>query len=967
MSVYFCLKFRSPMSNRYHSLIASLFTLVALFANTEKVFGQTGSIAGQITDAQSGETLIGVTIYLEAQGTGTTTDFDGNFQLDNIPVGSVDIKISYVSYQEQLITGVQITDGGVARLDITMRETVFELDSAVVIQAKRIDNTENALLAQQKKADGVQDAISSQEMKTLGSNNAAASLTKVTGVSAVDGKYIVVRGLGDRYSTAQLNGQSMASTDPYRNSSQMDMIPSNLLDNIVASKTFTPDLPGNFTGGNVNIKTKSFPEAFTLRIAGNTAFNSQSSLQSNFASMRTGGTDWLGYDDGSRQIPTILTDPSVTEQLTTGFYITARNDEELAQLLNDASQALNSEMAPTTKTAPLDHGFSFSLGNSTKLAGKQFGYLLGVNYRRNYRFYDNGMRGGWELTDPGAEGLTKRFLFNDLRGVENPNLGGMLNLAWKPTKAGEISLNLIYNHAAEKLARIQEGEYPGALSNTLATFQTRTLSFRERELATAQLAGKQAFNDIRLEWSLGYTMSSQDEPDLRYFANSVVNQTAFSINAAEYDLPYHFWRTLADEEYQGRIDLTIPFAQSGSKSNKVKIGGAYRNKTREFREERFQFLQRDGEDYAGDAQAYFGADNTGIIGFDEDRGRYIFGNYITDDSQESNDYDGTEEVGAIYAMATYVIGRVKLTGGARVETTNLSAASLDTSVASGLINEADLLPSLNLSYALTDNMNFRASATRTLARPNMREIAPFFSFDQIGGDLVRGNANLERTLIDNFDVRWEWFVRPGELVAVSGYYKRFTNPIVQVYVPGAANPERTWQNVDEAKVAGVELEFRKDLGFIAPVFNNFRFTSNFSWIWSRVDVDPVEYEQNVAINPELKPYRPFQGQSPYLLNANLVYSADSLGLQASLAFNIFGDRLNAVSLRGTPDIYEQARPTLDLRLSKRIAERYSLTFTARNLLDANYRNVMSYNDQEFVVSEFRIGRTFGLGFSYTIN
>ena len=939
--------------------------MVCVFSTT----AQTGRIIGQVTDEKSGEPLFSVSIYVPSMGTGAITDFDGNFEIQNVPIGSVDLRVSYISYEEQLITDVIITDGGVVKLDIGMKAAVFEFEQEVVVTAKQITNTESALLAQQKMADGIQDAISSQEMRRLGGGSVATSLSKVTGVSTTSGGYIVVRGLGDRYSTSQLNGQSMASTDPYRNSSPMDMIPSSLLDNIITSKTFTPDLPGNFTGGNVNINTKSFPEAFTMRVSVRTGFNSQSTLQDNFYTMNSGGLDFLGYDDGSRSLPTILTDPSVTEQLTTGFYITARKDDELAQLLNDASQSVNSEMSPSTMTAPFNHRFNFSLGNSSDLFGKQFGYIIGINYQRNYQFYDDGINGGWQLTDSGADALTNRFNFNDIRGVETPNLGGILNTALKLSDNDEISVNVLYNHSTDKLARFQYGSYQGVLSNTQAVFETRTLSFRERELLTTQVSGKHLFsntNKVKMDWGLGYTISSQDEPDLRYFANSVVNSN-YNINAAEYDLPYHFWRYLDDREYQGKFDLTIPFDRSSSRYNKIKLGGIYRRKNREFREERFQILQRDGSDYMGDVDSYFGIGNTGIIGFDEDRNRYVFGNYIIDDSQESNNYDGVEEVGAAYIMATYVIGRVKMTGGGRVESTNLTAESLDTSVQSGLVRGVDVLPSINFSYSLSENMNLRTSVTRTLARPNMREIAPFVSFDQIGGDLVRGNSNLKRTKIDNFDVRWEWFTRPGEVVAVSGYYKRFTDPIIQMYVPSAANPERTWENVDEAKVMGVELELRKSLDFISPKLKSLRVTGNFSYIYSRVDVDSVEYEQNVAINPEFKPYRPFQGQSPFLVNVNLVYSSDNLGLDASVTFNVFGDRLDAVSLQGTPDIYEQSRSTMDVRFSKLISKRFTMTFTAKNLLNPNYSRVMYYGDGEYIVSNFRTGRTYGLGVSYTIN
>lgn len=957
------LLFNGTSTRRAMAVMAML--MCSVFAHA-----QNGSIAGVITDGSSGETLIGVNVKVDGLDAGAATGLDGDFVISGLAPGTYALEVSYVSYVAKRIEGVAVKAGETTTLNFNLDQAVIELDPKVVVRAERIDNTANAILSMQKQAIGVQDGISSQEMSRYGANDAAGSLSKVTGVSAVDGRYIVVRGLGDRYSTAQLNGQTMASTDPYRNASQMDMIPSNLLDNIVASKTFTPDLPGSFTGGNVNIKTKGIPEAFTLSINASTTYNTQASLQDGFLGLERGRWDWLGYDDGRRAILPELADPATRALLTRSLAIQAATDPEAAALINATANGVQRTMAPVQRKSPTDQRFSFSLGNRSKLFGKNLGYLVGMNYARTYSHYTDGLRGGWELNEAGAAGLNKIFLFDDQRSTENPQVGALASLTYQLSAGHEVGVSGIYNHDTELLGRIQSGSYPGVLSNSAAIFETRTLSFREREMANAQVTGKHRFsawNGTMLEWSGGYTQSRQEEPDLRFFANSVVDGDRFSINAAEYDLPYHFWRDLVDEQWQGKLDITIPFASQASKSNKLKFGGFYSDKTRAFSETRFQFQERSGMPYAGDPDAYFGEGNTGVIGTNPDTDRNTIGLYLVDDTELGNDYNGTERIMAIYGMGTYVLAKkLKITMGARAEQTDLSAISRDTSVAPGSINTIDFLPSLNLAYALNDAMNLRASVTRTLARPNMREIAPFVSFDQIGGELVRGNQDLQRSLITNYDLRWEWYPNPGEILAISGYFKDFELPIQQVYVPSAANPERTWQNVSDGQVAGIELEVRKSLQAISPSLRNLSIALNGSLIWSRVDIDEEEYAQNVAINPELKPYRPFQGQSPYLVNASLLYTSDSLGLEAALSFNAFGERLAAVSLQGTPDIYEQARPSLDLRLKKRLADRFAVTITARNLLDPTYQTSMRYQDEDYVVSEFRLGRRFGLGFSYTI-
>ncbi|MEL7021861.1 MAG: carboxypeptidase regulatory-like domain-containing protein, partial [Bacteroidota bacterium] len=280
-----------------------LFTLLLCCAS---VFAQMGTIRGTVSDKATGELLMftNVTVKDTDPLVGAQTDLDGNYTLE-IEAGTYALEVSYVGYNTKTITDVVVTANEVTILDFPM-DVEGEVLEEIVVTAKAIDRTENALLQIQRKAITVQDGISAQEISRFGSNNAAESMKRVTGASVVDGKYVFVRGLGDRYSSAQLNGMQLPSSDPYRNAMQLDLIPSNLLDNVIASKTFTPDQPGNFTGGNVNLKTKSFPERLTLAASIGTSFNTQSSFQDNFLTHEGGSTDWLGFDDGTRDIPAIL-------------------------------------------------------------------------------------------------------------------------------------------------------------------------------------------------------------------------------------------------------------------------------------------------------------------------------------------------------------------------------------------------------------------------------------------------------------------------------------------------------------------------------------------------------------------------------------------------------------------------------------------------------------------------------------
>ena len=300
--------------------------------------------------------------------------------------------------------------------------------------------------------------------------------------------------------------------------------------------------------------------------------------------------------------------------------------------------------------------------------------------------------------------------------------------------------------------------------------------------------------------------------------------------------------------------------------------------------------------------------------------------------------------------------------GTRLENASLPVESADSLYTAGKLS---VLPSINLRYALRNKMNLRAAFTQTVARPNLRELAPFSNFDFRTGAFIVGNPKLKITSITNLDLRWEWMPRIGEILAISTYLKSFINPIVLVNL-GKSNPEFQYQNVDKATVYGVELEYRKNLGFISPALNNFKLGANLSCIYSEVDIDAEELADIRSINPDASDKRTFFNQSPYIVNTNLVYSNSEKNIDATLSFNIFGDRLVIVGQEGTPDIFEQTRPKLDFTISKKIKENLSVRLSAKNLLDPEYKLQSSFNGNDYIYSNYNLGRTISMSLSYTI-
>ena len=947
--------------------LTTFLSLLILFAPS--VFSQnTGKIRGKLVDASNGEELIGANVIIAGKSLGSATDIDGFFTIDPVPAGTYTINASMIGYSKKSVTGVVVKAGETTRIDIDLAPEAFEMEE-VVIEAKLLLDNEAGLLKDRQKATSISDAISSEDISRSGSGDAAAAMNKVTGASTVDGKYIYIRGLGERYTSTQLNGAEVPSADPNRRAVQLDLFPASFLENLVTTKTFTPDKPGDYTGGSVNITTKSFPDRMTLSLSTSASWNAQTTGGDDFLTYAGGGTDWLGFDDGTRAIPDALSEPGVTvPDLSYAF-----SDAEVASELDRLSKSFNSTMAPTRTTAPVNQSYSLSFGNQYSVFDQPLGFLASLTYSRKYSNYSNGSVGRYQLTGhvDEVDELTNDYLFVDHKSTDEVLWGGLANISYKLGTAHEVGFNLIYNRAADNEARYLAGSFPRDLTGN-AVYETRNLHYTERELQTYQLRGKHNFESLgglQVEWIGSIAGNTQDEPDVRYFTDNYTIRdlsgtidTIYAIRPSIYPIPSRYYRNLAENNRSFNLDMELPFQQWAGLGSKVRFGGSFLNKDRSFRERRFDFGQ-DKLKYDGNAEEFFNTENLGILASESTNGFFRFGNYVIDATSLSNNYDGTQDVYAGYMMVDLPLTRqLRLITGARYEMTQMDVASQDTALARGMLDNNDFLPSVNLLYNVLEDMNVRAAYGKTLARPTFRELAPYASFNFVNDFTFIGNADLERTLIDNFDLRWEWFMRAGEIVAVSGFYKNFQNPIERVIKN--VNGEIQYQNVSEARVYGVEFEFRKRLDQLADFMGNFFFGLNYTWTRSVVDISADELAVIRAVNPYVDGTRELQGQSPYLANVNLAYQNAESGTSVSMYYNVFGERLSAVSLGGTPNVYEQPRGMLDLIVSQKLFWNISLKLAAKNLLNEAIEHVHHFEGKDYVYSRFNSGRDFSVGFSY---
>lgn len=978
------------------------------------VFAQTGSIAGVVIDGDFGDPLIGANVVLEGTLLGTSTDLEGRFRVDNVPVGLQTFKFSYIGFQTMFVSDVEIIEGEVTKLDVTLTSESFELEGEVVVEARAIRNNESVLLKDRQKSVAVSDAISAEAISRSGSGDAAAAMTKVTGASVMGGKYVFIRGLGDRYTNTTLNGSNLPSADPDRKAFQLDLFPTALLDNIVTLKTFTPDKPGDFSGGLVDVSTKAFPDEFTFSVSAGLTYDDLSSGNQNFLSSPGSGTDWLGYDDGSRSLPSLLEQKTPSSSLPTEQSlrdlrrdVTNEIRTARADTLEAFATAFNNVMAPSVKTAPpVNYSFATAIGGQSSLKGMQIGYTGSFTYGRSYSFYDDGVYSQWNLAGgdvAGLDNLTSNTYFGanpDLAlisradslevgsyantvGTEEANWGTSGSFSIKPSRNHEMTLTALRTQSGSSQATLLGGYRD---QNSTATFLTRALSYTERALTSLQLRGKSQLNKLQAEWAISGGQNTQEEPDLR-FMSSVQNiqmlpagiDTTYSLGGGNAPPPQRYFRDLSEDTRSGKLDLTLPIDLGSRGDLKLKIGGAFENTDRTFRQRRFEYTEGrsvDFADFGGDVDAYFAAENLGVkdtlnVGSIV---AYNAGIYLSENSPDRANYDATRDVQAGYFMAEIPVTRdFRVIAGARLESTRIATTSFDETLPDeqreGVLDENDWLPSVNVVYALSQRMNLRAAATRTLARPTFRELAPFQSFNFVGGDVQEGNPLLTRTLISNYDLRWEWFVRPGEIFAASLFYKQFNDPIERVLRNVGEGRFVGFQNVDAATVYGAEFEGRKRLDVLTsnPILSRISLGGNFSWVRSEVDIPQEEMTIILAADPTADNTRQLVGQSPYLLNLSAVYENIESGTAIGLYYTIFGERLLAVTEGATPDVFENARADMDLTISRKISREFRMKVTAKNLLGTDMRQTQTFKGTEYDYLSYSRSRTISLGLTYEIN
>lgn len=943
-------------------LVGLLFLFPALAGAQES-----GSVAGLVVSSWDGTALPTVVVTVRGTTLAVQTGPDGRYLLKNVPPGDHILRFSKSGFTAATVTDVHVLPGQTTTVNGNLRPEFFEMEEYEVTAEEFVQQTEKILFERQKAA-GMMEALGSDYLSRVGAGNAAESISKVSGATIVDGKSAVIRGLNDRYVTTTLNGASIPSADPYRQSASLDLFPAQVIDRVNVAKTFTPDQPGTFTGGGIDIITKSFPEKTFVSLSLGAAYNSQASLNDRFLTYSGGGYDWAAIDDGKRALPAGLENGASPWHQNTGRPTLPAYQQNLSESLDlDAeTRALGAtEFAPRREAQPLNHNFSVVGGGTQNLMDGLLGYFAGINYKHDYNFYENGISRRYQ------QGNQLKNSYRDTRAISLVNWAGMVNLAYRPFENHQLGFTFFYNQNATDEARIQDQGFEE--SEPSATFRKFNLYWTERNLNTYQMKGEHLFPTLgrsKFDWLLALTQTTQDEPNARFF-----NDIDFG-NGPETGLngipnpsnPTRYYRTLDENNRNAKVDWTVPFENWTEQEGLVKFGLFDSYSERTFQDNAFSYFG--GGSYSGNPNDYLHPNGLGIGSSNVTSTGNILFNWNRYVVSFTSRYGGRAGIQAGYFMSELpLVEKLRLVGGLRYETTDLRVRSesyLASSVTGERTNDSrilqsDVLPSVGLIYSITSNMNVRVNYSQTIARPSFREMAAYYSYDTVISEFVEGNPELKMSSINNYDIRWEWFPRPGEVFGVSLFYKDLKNAIERgdLKVDGTTV---TFLNRDKAKLYGIEFEARKNLDLISEALSPFSIGGNLSLIKSEVRLTSDELAAKRQFFPDLKPTRSLYDQSPYILNLDLNYTRPQSGTSASLIYNIVGPRI-AITKLNADDVYEQPAPTLDFVVGQKLREHLSVKFFVKNLLNPRIERTYG-EDGDRKYSSYTRGRLFGVTLNY---
>ena len=948
---------------------------------------QTGRLSGTVLDAKTGETLPGATVLIEGTTKGSSVDFDGKFVLNNVPIGKVNVVISYISYSTKKITDILINANEPVDINVLLEASTNNdlQEIEVVVTLNKENNT--ALVLQQKNNASVSDGISAETIKKTPDRNSSDVLKRVSGVTIQDDKFVIIRGLNERYNASYLNNSPLPSTEPDRKAFAFDLFPANMLDNIIVIKTATPDMPSEFAGGIVQVNTKSIPEKNFVSFSAGAGYNTITTGKSK--TIYEGGKyDIIGFDDGSRDLS-----KDVPDLKDKNLWAPTPEQAKVAKFFKNDWAYSQSKFAPNTSA-------QFALGYNFKRKEKDFiGLIFSLGYYNVQNLY-NIKRTEYEELSVSGENKVKKPIdqqyINQVNQTQT-STGSLLNIAIKLNENNSISLKNLVSGSADNKFITSNGTNNYNEQNVILD-RINTRFFSANQIISSQLNSDHFIpkQKIKIQFNTGLSSVKRTVPNLRFTAYGKYTNLkefdpsegpnlkdtvyrAYVSNSSSTGPDYAGFRVYSrlDENLaSSKVDASRLFKINENLKIDVKVGAFYQFRTRQYNLRRFGLSQYnsfqgqpvffdDSLMYVKEAEI-FSTENMGVLSNGKGGFKAI------EDTKTDDNYAATSKLFAAYSMGEIKLSeKLRIITGLRYENytqkLTVNYVSFDSIYVQNTI--ADVLPSVNTIYNINDKLAIRLAYYKTLNRPEFRELAGANWYDPETRLSNAGNPNLVRSEIKNYDARFEIYPGRGQLFTTSGFYKYFDKPIERYMLAGNAI-QVYYKNANFAKVFGAEMEYRINVGSILKkdsikFLNNLNLFSNLSLINSEVNVK--------GIDNGVPDTRQMQGQAPYIINAGISYVDNKNNFSSTIMLNRVGHRLYIVGSNIIPNRWENPRSIIDLQFTKSFYKnKLEIRFNIRDLLHQDliyyYKGTnRSNNAFDSKVDYVNFERNFGSSYSFVIS
>lgn len=905
-------------------------------------WAQSIKVSGKVLDEETSSPLVGATITVEGVKKGYLTDVEGRFFIALENGKTYNITITNVGFLPKKIEAMKVSADN-NTIDVVLSRNSKSQLQEVVVRGSAKKETIASIYSVQKNSASISDGISAEIIKKSPDRNTGEVLKRVSGASVQDNKFVVIRGLNERYNVAMLNNSILPSTEPDKRAFTFDIIPSSLIDNLVIYKSSTPDLPGDFSGGAIKISTKDYPVKPLSELSVSIGYNSMTTFKDFYHGFPKGKYDYLGFFDDSRLIPAPYYNRG-------GSFINEKPDfkrEVTKMFSNTFGYEKVNQSVPNVSV-------SYTGGN-TKILGdnKKFGYIYAIGYGAGRRVSER-------LRDDYLLDKTFQYEYNTNNYDTRNNLSALLNLTYSYGKS-KLSFKNLFNNDFVATSALRSGR--NETNGIFFDIKSTNTEAQNNGIYNSVVEGMHKLEKgWSVDWAASYGLTYRNQPDqkvLAYRTDYGSHDNYFLKlnyeNSPEIRNAGRVYSFLNENIFGANLNIAKDFRLWGQ-SQKFKAGTAnyYRSRSSEANALGYATLEPLGIQIDEGKNTTF---NNIFSSQNIDTYNLTVANIATN----TVTYTGKAMLNSGYVMLDNKFNdKLRLTWGARVE--NYSQTLSSKNKADNTLTNLDVLPSFILTYALNNRTNLRLAASQAVNRPEFRELASYSVYDYDNNLSIIGNDRLVRSKNTNADLRYEWFPAAGEIFSLSAFYKYFDKPIEQI---NKGNDVLSYANANNSKVYGAELEIRKKLDFFGSRFmEHFSTYLNAAYMKGSVQIDTV------AINS------PMQGQSPYLINAGLTYTTFNDDLSINVLYNRIGSRLRFRAMTGgAMSIFERPRDVVDVQIAKKFYhQKLEVRLTLNDLLaqpfawyykfDSNPSNINYKASEDKIIYSSKYGTTAILGLKY---